>query len=122
MYEMGVEVFNALKYIKNLEAVGVPREQAEAQVQLVIAAIEDEVASKSELSQTRSELKTEIAEFRAEVRAEFAGVRAEFSKIRSEMSDLKSELTFKLGALFIGSNTVGFGFFGILLAYLSHKP
>jgi hypothetical protein len=96
-------MFNALKYIKSLEAVGFHREQAEAQVQLVIAAIEDEVATKSELNEFRNE------------------VKAEFAHLRAEISDLKSDLVFKLGALFVGFNTLGFGLVGILIAFMTHR-
>jgi hypothetical protein len=154
-------MFNALKYIRSLEAAGLPREQAEAQVQLVIAAIEDEVATKTDLSEFRSEskaefgeLRAEFAEFRAETRAEFSGVRAEmrtefasvrsemraefanvrsemrtefanvtseFAKLRGETSEMKAELVFKLSALFVGFNTIGFGALGVLIAFLAHK-
>lgn len=40
-------MFNALRYIKALESVGVRRDQAEVQVQFVMDAIEVEVATKS---------------------------------------------------------------------------
>ena len=42
-------MFNALKYIKNLEEVGFPRAQAEAQVQILIDAVEGELVRKSDL-------------------------------------------------------------------------
>lgn len=106
-------MFNAVRYIKSLEAVGIPREQAEAQVQLIIAAIEDEVATK-----------TELTEFRSETKSEISNVRAEVAQLRAEMNvgfaQMKSELVFKLGALFVGFNTVGFGMLGILFAFVGH--
>ncbi len=42
-------MFNALKYIKNLEEVGFRRDQAEAQVQILIDAVEGELVRKSDL-------------------------------------------------------------------------
>lgn len=90
----------------------------------MIAAFEDEVATKTELSEFRNEVKADFAQFRSEVAAEFADVRTEmrtgFASIRAEMSALKSDLVFKLGALFVGFNTFSFGLFGVFLTYL-HK-
>lgn len=41
---------NPMKYIKDLEAVGFERNQAEAQVQMVLDAIEGDLVTKSDLS------------------------------------------------------------------------
>ncbi len=79
-------MFNALKYIKVLEAAGFGRDQAEAQVQLVMAAIEEEVATKSDI---------------AELRADFA--------------EFKADIIFKLGALMIACSTIGFAALGLLI-------
>lgn len=77
-------MFNALKYIKNLESVGVPRDQAEAQVQLVIDTFQENVATKSDLAELRSEIKSDIAE-------------------------MKTDLVFRLGSLIIlCSGVLGF--------------
>jgi hypothetical protein len=69
-------MFNALKYIKALQDVGFPREQAEAQVQLVIDSFQENMATKSDL---------------AELKAEF----------RAEISELKTDLVFRLGGLIV---------------------
>ena len=129
-------MFNALRYIKVLESVGFGREQAEAQVQLVMAAIEEEVASKSDMAEVRadfaelkSDLKSDFAKLRSEfaevklelksdfanLRSEFADLRSEFARLRSEFAGFKSEIVFKLGALMVGCATVGFGALGILV-------
>lgn len=76
-------MFDALKYTKNLEAAGVPREQAEAQVQLVIAAIEDEVATKNDIAQ-----------------------------LKQQMTELKADIIFQLGALIVTCTTLGFSGIG----------
>ena len=94
-------MFNALKYIKALEAAGVGREQAEAQVQLVFAAIEDEVASKRDI---------------LELRSDFAKLRSEFAELRSEFSQFKSEIVLKLGTLIVACSTIGFGAIGLLIS------
>ncbi len=60
-------MFNALKYIKNLEGVGIPREQAEAQVQLVMDCFQENVATKGDLAEVKAELKSEMAEMKADL-------------------------------------------------------
>ena len=74
-------MFNALKYTRILEGVGFKREQAEAQVQLIIDSYEENVATKadvsilrSEMSELRNELKTDIAELRAEIKSDFSNL------------------------------------------------
>jgi hypothetical protein len=55
-------MFNTLKYTKLLEEVGVPRNQAEAQVQIIAEILEDDVATKSDLREVRNELKNDITQ------------------------------------------------------------
>lgn len=70
-----LEMFNALKY--NLETVGSQRNQAEAQVQLVMDAINEDPATKSDL---------------ADLKAEFAGVQGKFAALRSEFAELRADV------------------------------
>ena len=83
-------MFNALKYIKNLENVGFPREQAEAQVQLVIDSFQENVATKSDLAELKSEIKTEIA-----------GLKSEFAEMGSKIAEMKTDLVFRLGSIIV---------------------
>jgi len=99
-------MFNALKYIKGLEAAGVAREQAEAHVQLVIAAIEDGVATKADI---------------LELKGEFLKVGGEFDKVRAEISASKSDVIFKLGTIMVTCCTLGFTAMGILIAVVALK-
>lgn len=69
---LGVDMFNALKYIKALQDVGFPREQAEAQVQLVMDSFQENVATKSDIAD-----------------------------LRAEISELKVDLIFRLGGLIV---------------------
>lgn len=116
-------MFNALKYIKNLENVGFPREQAEAQVQLVIDSFQENIATKSnltdvkselkaeigevrselktEIAELRSELKTEIAELRSELKAEIAELKSEFAEVGAKIADMKTDLVFRLGSIIV---------------------
>jgi len=90
-------VFNALRYIKNLEATGIPRNQAEAQVQLVLDAIEGEVATKTEFSEFRAEVKKDLAE------------------VRTDMVRLENRLILKLGGLVLTCMTLQIGVIGFLI-------
>jgi hypothetical protein len=136
-------MFNALKYIKSLEAVGFRREQAEAQIQLVFDAIEEDVATKADITEVRSdfaklrgefgELKADFGELRGEfgelrgefgelkgfVTTEFANVRSEFNagfaQIRQEMAALRSDLIFKLGSLIVVCWTLSTAVLGLLI-------
>ncbi len=99
-------MFNALKYIRSLESVGFKREQAEAQVQLVMESYEENVATKadlkSEIAILRSELKTDIADLRSEVKSDIANL---------------SDLYVKLMTLVIGSITLATGILGFLIKF-----
>lgn len=113
-------MFNALKYIKRLEAVGVPRKQAEAHVQLYMDSIDVEIATKSdvaelkgEMAALRGEVKGEFAGLRGEVKAEIAELRGEIadlrgdvSTLRSQVTEIKSELLMKLGGLILATFTI----------------
>lgn len=128
-------MFNALKYIRSLEGVGFKREQAEAQVQLVMDTYEENVATKADISQMRSEtselrseLKSEIAELRSEFKSEMALLRSDVATLRSEvkadMAELRGELKtdmsdmfVKFSGLVIGVITLATGFLGFLIKF-----
>lgn len=107
-------MFNALKYIKGLEAAGVAREQAEAHAQLVIAAIEDEVATKSDLAEFKGGMAKDFAEFKT-------GTSEDFADFKVEIEAMKSEIIFKLGALIVACGTLGFAALGVLIALVATK-
>lgn len=106
-------MFNALKYIKSLEAVGFVREQAEAQVQLVLDAIEEEVATKSDISEIRSD----FAILRSDVISEVAKVKTDIAEFKADVSGFKNEIVFKLGALIVTGFTLATGLIGFLLKF-----
>jgi hypothetical protein len=81
-------MFNALRYIKTLEGVGFPREQAEAQVQLIIDSFQENVATRADLAELKADLK-------------------------SEMAELKTDLIFRLGGLIV----VCTGVLGLLIKF-----
>lgn len=81
-------MFNALKYIKTLEGVGFPREQAKAQVQLVIESFQENVATKSDVA----DLKSEMSQVKAD--------------LKTQVAEVKSDLVIRLGGLIVVSTGV----------------
>jgi len=49
-------MFNTLTYAKRLEAAGIPRPQAEAQVQVLAEIVESELATKNDIKRDLKEL------------------------------------------------------------------
>lgn len=115
-------MFNALKYIRTLEGVGFPREQAEAQVQLVMDTFQENVATKTDMAELRSELKSgiaelksEMAELKSELKSEMAEIRSDVAQVNSELpkivAELKTDLVFRLGGLIV----ICTGILGVLM-------
>ncbi|MDE7065588.1 MAG: CCDC90 family protein, partial [Desulfovibrionaceae bacterium] len=74
--------FDTLAYVKQLEAVGVPREQAEVQAEALRAIIDEKLATKLDVA----ELKWDIKELDAKTES----VRAELKRDIKEL-DAKTE-------------------------------
>lgn len=98
-------MFDTLKYAKKLQEVGVPREQAEAQIIILVEVMEDTLATKTDLKElgagTREEfqaVRTELQSVRSEMRSEFQAVRSE---IKVEIVNLEHRLTLRVGAMAI---------------------
>jgi hypothetical protein len=61
---------NPIKYIKNLEAAGFERVQAEAQVQMVLDAIEGDLVTKSDLSVLKEQMDSRFLQVHSEIRTQ----------------------------------------------------
>lgn len=79
---------NPMKYVKDLEAAGVERKQAEAQVQMVLDAVEGDSVTKSD-----------FAVFKEHLDRRFAAIDHRFSEI-------ELRLVIKLGLITVTSTTV----------------
>lgn len=62
---------NPMQYIKNLEAAGFERNQAEAQVQMVLEAIEGDLVRKSDFAVFQAQMKRDFDVFKEGVHHEF---------------------------------------------------
>ncbi len=83
---------NPMKYIRDLEAAGFERNQAEAQVQMVLDAIEGDLVTKSDL-----------AVFKEQVDNRFMQVHAE---IRSQVKESELRLLTRLGFMMVSTATI----------------
>jgi hypothetical protein len=79
---------NPMRYIKDLEAAGFERKQAEAQVQMVLDAIEGDLVTKSD-----------FGVFKEHVDRRFAEVSHRFT-------ELELRLTTRIGIMFIAASTI----------------
>jgi hypothetical protein len=82
---------NPMKYIRALEAAGFERNQAEAQVQMVLDAIEGDLVTKND-----------FAVFREHIDRRFAEVDHRFSQI-------ELRLIVKLGLITVSTTTIAVG-------------
>ena len=87
---------DTLGYVKRLEAVGIPRAQAEAQVQIMSEVIDTNLATKQDLKDLATELRTEMKDLKTEL-------RVEMTDIRTDMARLEDRLTIKLGTMMVVS-------------------
>lgn len=100
-------MIDSLAYLKKLEAAGVPRLQAEAQVGIMVEAFNSNLATKEDVA--RSELA---------MRTDFANLRAEFGDLLVKVDGMENRLMLKLGGLMIGLFTVGSAVMGGVLGLI----
>jgi hypothetical protein len=86
---------NPMKYIKDLEAVGFQRIQAEAQVQMVLEVLEGDLMTKSDFNL-----------FKEQIDRRFLNVDKRFSDVEHRLIELELRLIVKLGLITISTTTV----------------
>ena len=108
----------ALQYAKDLEGVGLTRDQAEVHLKILDELIEDDMAKKSDLIDLRSEMNARFNEVASEFKQLRQEVTSEFKQIRQEMIHLEYKLTLKLGAITVTAFTVINGLFISFLKFV----
>lgn len=101
---------NPMKYIKDLEAAGFKRAQAEAPVQLVLDAIEGDLVTKSDFAIFQERLDNRFLKIDArfaQVEARFEQVDARFEQMESKIRESELRLTTRLGFIAVSCTTVG---------------
>jgi hypothetical protein len=86
---------NPMKYIRDLEAAGFQRAQAEAQVQMVLDAIEGDLVTKSDLATLKEYLEKR-----------FDHIDHKFKDVDNRFRETELRMTIKLGAICISSVSV----------------
>jgi hypothetical protein len=92
-------MFNAMTYIHKLEAEGIPRNQAEAQVQLVLDAVDGELVTKTEFNDFQQRIDDRFAQFDASMEQRFLLLEKRF--LESQI-----QLTTRLGFLTISCTSI----------------
>ena len=89
-------MYNSLKHVKMLEEVGLPRNQAEAHVQMMTEIIETNLATKEDMKSLRRDfedhrvaLHQDMKDFRVEMQQDMKDFRLE---MQQDMKDLKLEM------------------------------
>ncbi len=80
--------FDTLAYVKQLEAVGVPREQAEVQAEALRAIIDEKLATKLDVA----ELKRDIKELDAKTESVRAELKRDIKELDAKIESVKAEL------------------------------
>lgn len=88
-------MIDTLTYVKKLEAVGFPREQAELQVQIMADIVDNNYATKGDIKDVRQEIK--------DVRQEIKDLEV---RVNHQFARLEDRLTIKLGSITVLGLTV----------------
>ena len=91
--------FDTLTYVKQLEAVGVPREQAEVQAEALRAIIDEKLATKVDVA----ELKRDIESTKAELQADISQLRIDTAR---DLRELEMRMLIRLGGMMAASIAV----------------
>lgn len=94
---------NAMKYFKDLEAAGFQRSQAEAQVRMVLDALEGDLVTKSDFAVFQERLESRFSQIdgkfvqlqqfiHSEITRLQQFTRSEIGQIRNDMSQLRSDV------------------------------
>lgn len=92
-------MFNTLRYAKKLEAAGVSREQAEAQIQIIAEILEEDMATKVDINNAKDELKVDIHNVRAELHSVKVELKSDLNTLKTEVYVIKDDLKKDIGNL-----------------------
>lgn len=112
--ELRLEMSNAMKYIKSLEAAGFERGQAEAQVQMVLDAIEGDLATKNDLLIFQERIDGRLLQFQQQVQQH---MQQSNLQVQSQLTNLENRfdrrflqtefrLITRLGFLVVSTTTI----------------
>jgi hypothetical protein len=94
---------NPMKYIKDLEAAGFQRGQAEAQVQMVLDALEGDLVNKSDFAVFQEQVKNQFAHAHQQTQMQFSLAR---QQTESLIKESEFRLITRLGFLIVSTTTI----------------
>lgn len=112
---------NPMRYIKDLEAAGFERNQAEAQVQMVLDAIEGDLVTKGDFAVFKEQVDNRFAQmqhhmdsrfnqFQNQMDNRFSQVQhymdGRFSQVDSHFKDLELRIVTRLGVLMVSTVSI----------------
>lgn len=109
---MSATAFDTLRVVRDLEAAGIERKQAEAHAETLrhaVTASREELATKGDISAVQADISS--------VRADISGVRASVSSVQASVSSMRGELTtirWAIGLLAAFVFAIGLRVFGLL--------
>ncbi len=114
-------MIDTLMYVKKLEAAGIPREQAELQVQIMADIVDRNYSTKQDLKDLGVGLKYDMKELRAELKQDMSELRTELqhdmkelrTELKHDMARLGDTLTIKLGSIMV----VGIGLIATIIKF-----
>jgi len=90
--------FDTLKYANTLEAAGIPRAQAQAQVSVLAEVIQDQVKSAADNDKAIMRVEARLERFESRMEASLADLR---HKINAKFVQLEQRMIIKLSALMV---------------------
>ncbi|CAN2042625.1 putative DUF1640 domain-containing protein [Candidatus Magnetomoraceae bacterium gMMP-15] len=91
---MLITTFDTYSYIKKLQAVGIPEKQAEAQVEILIEIIGDNLATKKDMLELETKFLTALEKTKADLIINMASIKAESEQyINSVNANLEKSLS-----------------------------
>ncbi|NUN06268.1 MAG: hypothetical protein HUU57_10955 [Bdellovibrio sp.] len=97
-------MFDTLMYAKRLEAAGLTRDQAEAQINIIAEMVVDGVATKQDIALLKQD--------NTLLRQEFVILKAEISRDLEKMANKNMKF---MGTMFLVSTTITIGVLGLLI-------
>ena len=83
---------NPIKYVKQLETVGLTRDQAEAHIQIMTEIMDTHFA-------TKQDLKEALKEFESRMDVKFHNIDLRFSDLQNKIEQSEQRMTIKLGTI-----------------------
>lgn len=103
---METQTFDTLTYVKKLQSGGIPRKQAEAQAEALIAVVNHSLATKADIEVTRADIERLRVSARRDIEKLRSEVKNREGKMLLRLQDLENRLTIRMGLMFVTTVTI----------------